>query len=85
MTMFLPRFITTRTQRSIKFIGTKTWNNIPHDVKKSTHSKFKLCYKKTLVNTYNPTPHLSHLLNLHVSFKHSWIFLANAFAIITKI
>ena len=28
-TMFLPRFITTRTQRSIKFIGTKIWNNIP--------------------------------------------------------
>ena len=42
-TMFLPRFMTTRTQRSIKFIGTKIWNNIPHDVKKLTYSKFKPC------------------------------------------
>ena len=36
-TMFLPRFMTTRTQRSIKFIETKIWNNIPHDVKKLTY------------------------------------------------
>ena len=60
-TMFLPRFMTTRTQRSIKFIGTKTWNNIQHDVKKLPHSKFKTCYKKILLNTYNQTPHSSHL------------------------
>ena len=59
--MFLPRFMTTRTQRSIKFFGTKIWNNIPHDVKKSTYSKFKPCYKKILLNAYNPSPHLSHL------------------------
>ena len=61
-TMFLPRFMTTPTQRSMKFIGTEIWNNIPHDVKKLTYSKFKLCCKKILVNIYNPTPHLSHFV-----------------------
>ena len=52
-TMFLPCFMTARTQRSIKFIGTKIWSNIPHDVKKLTYSKFKPCYKKILLNTYS--------------------------------
>jgi len=30
---FLPRFTTIRTQRSIKFVGSKLWNEIPLEIK----------------------------------------------------
>jgi len=34
--IFLPRFTTTRTQRSIKFVGFKLWNGIPLEIKNLT-------------------------------------------------
>ena len=52
-TIFLPRFMTTRAQHSIKFTGTKIWNSIPQDIKKLSFPKFKLCFKELLLHKFN--------------------------------
>ena len=48
----IPRFSTAKCQRSFKYIGTKTWNNIPQELKDYPYSKFKLTYKKQLIQRY---------------------------------
>ena len=50
--MFLPRFMSSKTLHSIKYIGAKIWNNIPSDLKNASYSKFKEFLKSfSLVNT----------------------------------
>ena len=51
--IFLPRLHSARTQRSIKFIGAKLWNDIPFEIKKLAFNKFKESYKSLLLNNYN--------------------------------
>ena len=46
--IFLPRFMSSKTQPSIKYIGAKIWNNIPFDLKNAPYLKFKESYKKFL-------------------------------------
>ena len=48
--IFLPRFMSSKTQHSIKYIGAKIWNNIPSDLKNASYSKFKESYKKFLAS-----------------------------------
>ena len=50
--IFLPRFMSSKTQHSIKYIGAKIWNNIPSDLKNTSYSKFKESYKKFLLSKY---------------------------------
>ena len=50
--IFLPRFMSSKTQHSIKYIGAKIWNNIPYDLKNASYSKFKESYKKFLLSKY---------------------------------
>ena len=50
--IFLPRFMSSKTQHSIKYIGAKIWNNIPSDLKNASYSKFKESYKKFLLSKY---------------------------------
>ena len=42
--IFFPRFMSSKTQHSIKYIGAKIWNNIPSDLKNASYSKFKESY-----------------------------------------
>ena len=48
----LPRFSSAKTQRSIKYIGAKIWNNIPLDLKQLPHNKFEFSYQQLLLNQY---------------------------------
>ena len=48
----IPRFSTAKYQRPFKYIGTKIWNNIPQELKDYPYSKFKLPYKKQLIQKY---------------------------------
>ena len=48
----LPRFSSTKTQRSIKYIGAKIWNDIPLDLKQLSYNKFKFSYKQFLLSQY---------------------------------
>ena len=50
--LFLPRFHTSRTQRSIKCIGSKIWNSIPYDIRILPFTKFKFSYKFHLLSKY---------------------------------
>ena len=50
--IFLPRFMSSKTQHSIKYIGAKIWNNMPFDLKNAPYSKFKESYKKFLLSKY---------------------------------
>ena len=50
--IFLPRFMSSKTQHSIKYIGAKIWNNIPSDLKNASYLKFKESYKKFLLSKY---------------------------------
>ena len=34
------------------YIGTKIWNNIPQELKDHPYSKFKITYKKQLIQKY---------------------------------
>lgn len=49
----LPRFSTTRTQRSFKYVGAKIWNNTPNHIKELSFTKFKVEYKNFLLQRYN--------------------------------
>ena len=51
--IFLNRFATSRTHRTIKYIGVKIRNNIPKEIKKLSYTKFILSHKKFLFNKYN--------------------------------
>ena len=50
--IFLPRFISSKTHHSIKYIRAKIWNYIPSDFKNASYSKFKESYKKFLLSKY---------------------------------
>ena len=50
--IFLTRFMSSKTQHSIKYIGAKIWDNIPFDLKNAPYSKFKESYKKFLLCKY---------------------------------
>ena len=50
--LHLPRFTTVRTQRSIKYIGVKVWNNIPHNIKQLTYQRFITAYKQQLLDQF---------------------------------
>ena len=43
--IFLPRFMSSKTQHSIKYIRAKIWNNIRFDLKNAPYSKFIESYK----------------------------------------
>ena len=48
----LPRFTTSRTQRSIKYISVKAWNNIPHNIRQLTYQRFITAYEQQLLDQY---------------------------------
>ena len=48
--LFLPCFHTSRTQRSIKYLGSKIWNSIPYDIRISPFAKFKSSYNFHLLS-----------------------------------
>ena len=48
----LTRFMSSKTQHYIKYIGAKIWDNIPFDLKNAPYSKFKESYKKFLLCKY---------------------------------
>ena len=50
----IPRYSTTRAQKSFKYIGAKIWNEIPQLFKQLPFNKFKTEYKKFLLNQYLP-------------------------------
>ena len=50
--LFLPRFHISRTQRPIKYLGSKIWNSIPYDIKILPFTKFKSSYKFHLLSKY---------------------------------
>ena len=45
----IPLFKSSRTQRSIKYIGPKIWNSISHNLRAITFNKFKKHYKSILL------------------------------------
>ena len=47
---FIPFFHTSRSQRTIKFRGAKTWNAVPDDLKRINFYQFKLKFKQYLLN-----------------------------------
>ena len=47
---FIPFFHTSRSQRTIKFRGAKTWNAVPDDLKRVNFYQFKLKFKQYLLN-----------------------------------
>jgi len=49
---FIPRFASSKSQRSLKYAGAKIWNNIPTDIKNKSFIKFKERYKKLLLIKY---------------------------------
>ena len=48
--IFLPRVHTSRSQRSIKYVGAKIWTSIPSGIKKLPFHKFKEIYKNFLLH-----------------------------------
>ena len=52
--IFIPRYSTTRAQKSFKYTGVKIWNEIPQPFKLLPFNKFKTEYKKFLLNKYLP-------------------------------
>ena len=51
--IFSPRVLTSHSQRSIKYVGAKFWNNIPPEIKKLPFYKFKEIYKNFLLHNYD--------------------------------
>ena len=49
----LPKFPTLRTQKSIKYQGTKIWNSIPIDLRNQPFNKFLTFFKNQLIEDYN--------------------------------
>ena len=48
----LPRFSTSRSQKSFKFIGAKLWNKISYSIKQLSYPEFKTEYKNILLSKY---------------------------------
>ena len=50
--LLLPRFTTTRTQKSIKYKGAKLWNSLPETLRHMSYRRFKSTYKSLLLEKY---------------------------------
>ena len=50
--LYLLQVSSNRTQRSIKYVGAKIWNNIPSRFKQFFYPKFKFLYKQYLLQKY---------------------------------
>ena len=50
--LYIPKFSTARSQKSFKYQGAKIWNSIPTEIKQLTFNKFKIEYKKKLLESY---------------------------------
>ena len=50
--LFVEKFSTSRCQKSIKFQGPKIWNSIASDLRAQPFRKFKISYKRLLINKY---------------------------------
>ena len=48
----LPRFSTSRSQKSFKFTGAKLWNEMSYSIKQLSYPKFKTEYKHFLLSKY---------------------------------
>ena len=48
----LPRFSTSCSQKSFKFIGAKLWNEISYSIKQLSYPKFKTKYENFLLRKY---------------------------------
>ena len=51
-TSYLPKFSTSRCQRSMKFQGKKIWNSIPIELQNQSFHKFKFNFKSFLLQLY---------------------------------
>ena len=54
--LFFPPFKLSKTQRFIKFVSVKVWNNIQNSIKKLLFTKFKESYKKFLSAKFRNSP-----------------------------
>jgi len=50
--LLIPRYTTTRTQQSFKYIGAKIWNDIPQAIRHYSYPKFKRAFKLLLLKKY---------------------------------
>ena len=50
--LYIPKFSTARSQKSFKYQGAKLWNSIPIEIKQLTFHKFRIKYKKKLLESY---------------------------------
>ena len=50
--LYIPKFSTARSQKSFKYQGAEIWNSIPTEIKQLTFHKFKIEYKKKLLESY---------------------------------
>ena len=51
--LFLPRFQSSLTENSLKYIGVKIWNAISREIKKLPFLKFKNAYKNLVLLKYD--------------------------------
>ena len=49
----IPKFSTSRTQKSFKYQGSKIWNLIPANIRNMTFNKFKAHFKDILIEKYS--------------------------------
>ena len=72
--IFLPHVHTSRSQRSIKYVGAKIRNNISSEIKNLPFHKFEEIYKNFFLHNYNAetTPKYYLILQelLRYVFKH---------------
>jgi len=52
-TLHPPKYSTLRTQKSLKFPGTKIWNAISPELRNQSYNNFKTQFKKQLLEGYN--------------------------------
>ena len=50
--LYIPKFSAARSQKSFKYQGAKIRNSIPTEIKQLTFHKFKIEYKKKLLESY---------------------------------
>lgn len=73
--LFIPRFISGRSQRSIKFAGAKVWNDIPESLKCLPYHLFKNEYIKSALLSY----WLVNNIVLHLKILHLFIHSVNLY------
>ena len=50
--LYIPKFSTTRSQKSFKYQEATIWNSIPTEIQQVTFHKFKIEYEKKLLESY---------------------------------